>query len=836
LRDPTSHDEVDEAGAKPEAWVRTFESVGAGDVAAVGGKNASLGEMIGALSERGIRVPRGFATTAAAYREFVDQNALEAEIEAAMEAWRSGRSPLHRSGEAIRKAFEKAEMPEAIAAAIRRAYRDLAARCGREELDVAVRSSATAEDLPEASFAGQQETFLNIRGEEALLDACRRCYASLFTDRAISYREEKGFGQDAVALSIGVQEMVRSDQAGAGVLFTLDPETGFEDVVVIDASLGLGEAVVQGIVDPDQYIVYAPLLGDDEDDEGMRPIIQKRRGAKSRKIVYSEGGADGGAAGIGEATIETVETPEAERLSLVLSDDEILRLARWAILIEEHYGQPMDVEWAKDGRSGELHVVQARPETVQSRRQAGAFRHYTIGERGRELLSGLAIGEAVAAAEVCLIRDPAEIEHFVDDAILVTPMTDPDWGPIMKRAAAIVTDHGGRTSHAAIVSRELGLPAIVGTGNATEVLESGQQVTVCCAEGDEGKVYEGIADYQVETISLESIPSTRTKVMINLASPGTAFRWASLGADGVGLARMEFIINDIIKIHPMALVRYDSLEDAEAKEHIAELTRGWEDKQAYFVDQLAYGIARLAACVHPRPAIVRMSDFKTNEYAKLVGGRELEHEEANPMLGFRGASRYYSDRYREGFGLECRAIRKAREEIGFRNIIVMIPFCRTPEEADRVLEVLAENGLIRGRRGLAVYAMCEIPSNVLLAEEFAERFDGFSIGSNDLTQLVLGVDRDSEELGHLFDASHPAVRRAIRDFIVRVHACRSVVGFCGQAPSDDPRFVRELVDAGIDSVSVSPDAFLAARREVAAAEALSFRTRSAAPGGAERGR
>jgi pyruvate,water dikinase len=811
LQDPKSNGERDEAEPESEPWVRTFESVGAGDVAEVGGKNASLGEMIGALSQRGIRVPRGFATTAAAYRDFVAQNGLEADIEAAMKAWRSGKSPLHRSGEAIRQAFEKAEIPEAIAAAIRRAYRDLATRCGREALDVAVRSSATAEDLPEASFAGQQETFLNIRGEECLLDACRRCYASLFTDRAISYREEKGFGQDAVALSIGVQEMVRSDQAGAGVLFTLDPETGFEDVVVIDASLGLGEAVVQGIVDPDQYIVYAPLLG----EEGARPIIQKRRGAKSQKIVYAEEPA-----GPGGDTIETIETPDAERLALVLSDDEILLLARWAKIIEKHYGQPMDVEWAKDGRSGELHVVQARPETVQSRKKVGAFQHYTIGKRGRELLSGLAIGEAVAAGEVCLIRDPGEIESFVDDAILVTPMTDPDWGPIMKRASAIVTDHGGRTSHAAIVSRELGLPAIVGTGNATEILESEQEVTVCCAEGDEGKVYEGVAEYEVETISLESIPSTRTKVMINLASPGAAFRWASLGADGVGLARMEFIINDIIKIHPMALVRYDSLEDAEAKERIAELTRGWEDNEAYFVDQLAYGICRLAACVHPRPAIVRMSDFKTNEYAKLVGGREFEHEEANPMLGFRGASRYYSDRYREGFGLECRAIRKAREEIGFTNIVVMIPFCRTPEEADRVLEVLAENGLIRGRRGLAVYAMCEIPSNVLLAEEFAERFDGFSIGSNDLTQLILGVDRDSEELAHLFDASHPAVRKAIRDFIVRVHARNSVVGFCGQAPSDDPRFVRELVDAGIDSVSVSPDGYLAARREVAAAEAL----------------
>ncbi len=797
-----------ERGDELSEWVRTLDSVGSADGPQVGGKNASLGEMIGALSERGIRVPRGFATTAAAYRRFVEENELLDGIEKAVAAWHSGESSLHEAGESIRQSFEAAEFPEEIAAAIRRAYRDLSSRCGREEIDVAVRSSATAEDLPEASFAGQQETFLNVSGENALLDACRSCYASLFTDRAISYRSERGFEQDDVALSIGVQEMVRSDLAGAGVLFTIDPETGFDHVVVIDASWGLGETVVQGSVDPDEYTVFKPLMGVDS----FRPILDKRLGAKSQKIVYSEKK--------GKETIETVETSEDERLALVLSDDEILQLAEWAILIEDHYGRSMDVEWAKDGRNGELYIVQARPETVQSQKKAGALEHYTLRRKGSRILSGLAIGEAVAAGPVCLIRDPSEIESFREDAVLVTSMTDPDWVPIMKRAAAIVTDHGGRTSHAAIVSRELGLPAVVGTGHATEMLEDEQEVTVSCAEGEEGQIYEGIAEYDVETLSTDTIPSTRTGVMINLASPGAAFRWAQLPSDGVGLARMEFIINNAIKIHPMALVHYDSLEDDEAKERIAELTHGWDDKEAYFVDHLAFGISRLAACVHPRPVVVRTSDFKTNEYAELVGGQAFEREESNPMLGFRGASRYYSDRYREGFDLECRAIRKAREEIGLENIIVMIPFCRTPEEADRVLEVMAENGLIRGRKGLAVYAMCEIPSNVFLAEEFAERFDGFSIGSNDLTQLVLGVDRDSEDLASLFDASHPAVMVAIRDFIARVHARHSVVGFCGQAPSDDPRFARALVEAGIDSVSVSPDGFLGAKREIAAAEAL----------------
>jgi len=792
------------------SWVRPLETVNSNDVDEVGGKNASLGEMIGSLAQRGIRVPRGFATTAEAYRRFVEHNELGPRIQEGMRAWHAGSSSLHEVGEAIRKQFENGSFPEEFAAALRMAHRDLTARCGRSEIEVAVRSSATAEDLPEASFAGQQETFLNVRGEDALLDACRRCYASLFTDRAISYREERAFDHEDVALSIGVQEMVRSDKAGAGVLFTLDPESGFRDVIVIDASWGLGESVVQGSVDPDEYTVFKPLLERKPHGETTKtPILDKRRGSKAHKIVYADDRA---------GDIEMVETSETERSCFVLGGPEILQLARWSILIEEHYGRPMDIEWAKDGRTGELYVVQARPDTVQSRKEAAALERYSLRDCGRLILSGLAIGGAVGAGPVCMIEDPSEIDRFVDGAVLVTRMTDPDWVPIMKRASALVADHGGRTSHAAIVSRELGLPAVIGAVDATERLRDGQSVTVSCAEGEEGRVYEGIAEYEIETLSLEDVPRTRTKLMINLASPAAAFRWARLPADGVGLARMEFIINNHIKIHPMALVHYDDLEDPAAKKRIDELTVGWENKQDFFVDQLAFGIARLAASMYPRPVILRTSDFKTNEYASLIGGQAFEREEANPMLGFRGAARYYSERYREGFSHECRALRKAREEIGLSNIIVMIPFCRTPEEADRVLEVLATNGLIRGKGGLSIYAMCETPSNVFLAEAFAERFDGFSIGGNDLTQLVLGVDRDSEELASIFDTGHPAVTTAIREFIARVHGRKSTVGFCGQAPSDDPDFARLLVEAGIDSISVSPDGFLAAKRVVAAVE------------------
>jgi pyruvate, water dikinase len=787
-------------------FVRWLEELGRGDVALVGGKNASLGEMVQSLSADGIRVPAGFATTAEAYRRFLAENDLEALIAARIEALHADPSRLAEVGEGIRKAFLAARLPAEVVAEVRAAYRALSGRLGRADPDVAVRSSATAEDLPEASFAGQQESFLGVRGEDALAQACLRCYASLFTNRAISYREEQGFDHRQVALSVGVQEMVRSDLACAGVMFSLDPETGFRDVVVIDANHGLGESVVQGSVDPDEYVVFKPLLGDRE----RTPILDKKRGAKEEKVVYAEGSG---------ATTRSVATSEEERACTVLEDAEILELARMAVRIEEHYGAPMDIEWAKDGRTGEIHVVQARPETVQSRRDATSFRRYTLREKGRRLVTGLAIGEAVVTGRVCVVREAAQIARFEDGAVLVARMTDPDWVPIMKRASAIVTDHGGRTSHAAIVSRELGVLAVVGTSDATEVLHDGQEVTVSCAEGQDGYVYEGAGRFDVQEIGLSDLPETRTKVMINLASPAAAFRWARLPADGVGLARIEFIISGAIKVHPMALVRYDQLEDEAAKREIAELTRGFADKEAYFVDELAHGIARLAAAQYPRPVIVRTSDFKTNEYAQLIGGRAFERKEANPMIGFRGASRYYSERYREAFALECRALRKVREEMGLSNVIVMIPFCRTPTEADRVLEVMAESGLARGQGGLEVFAMCEIPANVFLAEDFAQRFDGFSIGSNDLTQLILGVDRDSAELAAIFDERNPAVTKAIRDFIHRVHAVGGKVGFCGQAPTNDPSFARLLVEAGIDSISVSPDSFLKAKREVAAAEA-----------------
>ncbi len=689
---------------------------------------------------------------------------------------------------------------------------------GDKKAKVAVRSSATAEDLPEASFAGQLETFLNIEGNNALLDACRRCFASLFTDRAISYRENHGFDHLKVALSVGVQRMVRSDIASSGVMFSIDTETGFDRSVLITGAWGLGETVVQGIVDPDEYLVFKPLL----EDASLTPIIARQPGGKAQKMVYADTHADTDANTGAEDPTRLVETSEDEQRALVLSDQEILSLARWAVTIEQHYEKPMDMEWAKDGETGELFIVQARPETVHSQRAEGLLKTYRLEaspeEAGEPLVSGYAVGDAIAAGKVFRLEDAGENDRFEDGGVLVTEMTDPDWVPIMRRAAAIVTDHGGRTSHAAIVSRELGLPAIVGTGNGSERLADGDEVTVSCASGETGRVYAGRIAFEAEEISLEDIPKTNAKIMLNMANPAAALRWWQLPSDGVGLARMEFIINQHIKIHPMALIRPEAVDDEDASKQIAELTAGWEDPQAYFVDHLARGIARIAAGSHPNPVIVRMSDFKTNEYADLIGGRAFEPVEANPMLGWRGASRYYSDEYREGFALECRAIRKARKEIGFDNILVMIPFCRTPLEADRVLEVMAEQGLKRGERGLEVYVMCEIPANVILARDFAARFDGFSIGSNDLTQLVLGVDRDSDRLAHLFDERNDAVRQMISSVITEAHKRERKVGLCGQAPSDHPDFAAFLVRAGIDSISVNPDSFLSVKQAVAEIE------------------
>jgi pyruvate, water dikinase len=789
-------------------YVLSFDALRREDVAKVGGKNASLGEMVQSLGAKGVKVPPGFATTSDAYRLFVEANGLQEPMATALADLDARRTTLAEAGQVIRAAILRGRWPVEIAEAIRDAYRALCRRIGKEEVDVAVRSSATAEDLPDASFAGQQETFLNIRGEAALLEACRRCYASLFTDRAISYRQVKGFDHLKVALSVGVQQMVRADLGGAGVMFSIDTETGFPRVVLINAAWGLGENVVQGAVDPDEYQVFKPLLA----DPSLHPIVEKRLGEKARKMIYGSGG---------EGPTRNVPTSRTERAASVLEDEEILTLARYACAIEEHYGLPMDIEWGKDGETGELFILQARPETVQARRQADSLQTYRVRNKGRRLLSGLAIGDAAVVGRVCVIECADEIGRFVEGAILVTSTTDPDWVPIMKRAAAIVTDHGGRTSHAAIVSRELGLPAIVGTGNATELLHDEQEVTVSCAEGDQGFVYEGAAEVEVEALDLTQLPETRTKVMLNLANPAAAFRWWRIPADGVGLARMEFVINNAVKVHPMALVRYDQLRDEQAKRTIGELTRGLSDRTEYFVERLSRGLGRIAAALHPQPVIVRMSDFKTNEYANLIGGAEFEPEEENPMLGFRGASRYYSPRYRNGFALECRAIRRLRDEMGFRNVVVMIPFCRSPDEADKVLAVMAENGLSRGENGLEVYVMCEIPSNVIRAADFADRFDGFSIGSNDLTQLTLGVDRDSEQLAELFDEQDEAVKWMIRHVISEAHKAGAKVGLCGQAPSDHPEFAEFLVECGIDSVSVSPDSFVAVKQHIAAAESAS---------------
>jgi pyruvate,water dikinase len=782
-----------------------FEKLKRGDVALVGGKNSSLGEMVARLSKAGIRVPPGFATTAWAYRDYLSANGLDAGIAEAMQALRDHRLTLQEAGARVRKAIAEGSFPEETRQAIVAAYRQLGDEAGVPDLPVAVRSSATAEDLPDASFAGQQETYLNIRGEAALLAACRRCYASLFTDRAISYRTVMGFDHSQVALSVGVQQMVRSDISGSGVMFSIDTESGFDKVVLINAAWGLGENVVQGAVTPDEYQVYKPFLG----RKGLVPILEKKLGAKEKKMVY--------AAGEGGPT-KNVPTSKAERAAFVLNDDEILDLARQAATIEKHYGQPMDMEWAKDGETGLLYIVQARPETVQSRIKAGAFRSYTVKKGGKALLAGLSVGSAVAAGRVCLIESAADIGRFVPGSILVTGTTDPDWVPIMKQAAGIVTDHGGRTSHAAIVSRELGLPAIVGTGTATHLLHDEQEITVDCTGGDEGVVREGIAEFEVEELSVTDIPRTKTKVMLNLANPSAAARWWRLPADGVGLARMEFVVGNVIKAHPLALTRFDEIVDAGIRADIEALTAGYDRKEDYFVHHLAMGLSRIAAFCHPRPVIVRMSDFKTNEYAELLGGRQFEPHEENPMIGWRGASRYYSPAYREGFALECRAIRRLREEMGFDNVIVMIPFCRTPKEADEVLKVMKAEGLERGRKGLQVYVMCEIPSNVILAEEFAKRFDGFSIGSNDLTQLTLGIDRDSDALAGLFREDDPAVLWMIDQIVARAHKAKRKVGLCGQAPSNDPAFARHLVKAGIDSISVTPDAFLAVKKHVAKAE------------------
>ena len=787
-----------------EPLVLDFEHLARSDVGLVGGKNSSLGEMIRALGPKGIPVPPGFATSSYAYRHYVDANNIRGKMEQLINEWQAGHQTLAETGHAIRGLFLRGTWPADTAEAILTGYHELCAKAHVDNLSVAVRSSATAEELPDASFAGQQETYLNIQGDEALLDACRRCYASLFTDRAISYRQQKQFDHTSVALSIGVQQMVRSDLGGSGVMFSIDTESGFDKIVLINAAWGLGETVVQGTVNPDEYQVFKPLLH----DKKLCPILGKKLGDKAIKMVYGDK----------HAPTRNVTTSKAERAAFVLQDEEILQLARWACSIEEHYGCPMDMEWAKDGMTGKVYIVQARPETVQSRRDSNVFKTYTVGKKGHTLTTGLSIGDKDTAGRICLLTSVSDIDNFIDGSILVTEATDPDWVPIMKRAAAIITDQGGRTSHAAIVSRELGVPAVVGTGNATYVLHTGQDVTVSCAEGDTGLVYEGISDITTQTVHISELPTVRTKVMLNLANPASAYHWWRLPSDGIGLARMEFVVSNAIQVHPMALVHFDQLKDQEAKAEIAKLTAGYTNKSDYFVEKLACGLATLCATVYPKPAIIRMSDFKTNEYARLIGGEEFEFKEDNPMIGFRGASRYYSPHYRAGFDLECRAIKRVREEMGLTNAIVMIPFCRTIAEAKRVLDVMAENGLERGEGGLKVYVMCEIPSNVILASSFTNHFDGFSIGSNDLTQLTLGVDRDSGVLADLFNERDEAVTWMISTVITAAHKGNCHIGLCGQAPSDHPEFAKFLVDSGIDSISVSPDSFVQVKRHVVASE------------------
>ncbi|HSP39308.1 MAG TPA: phosphoenolpyruvate synthase [Frankiaceae bacterium] len=792
-------------------FCRRLDEIGNTDVGLVGGKNASLGEMLGSLTASGIRVPAGFASTSDAYWEFLDAADLRRPIAEAVGRYRDGRLPLGTLGLDVRTMLLNAPIPPAIADALIRSYEELGNRLGSPDPDVAVRSSATAEDLPDASFAGQQESYLHIRGTAELLNAWRQCVASLFTDRAISYRESNGFGHLDVALSVGVQQMVRSDVGSSGVAFTLDPESGFPNVVVIDAAWGLGESVVGGTVDPDEYVVFKPALA----DPGTAPVLKRRRGQKEVKVVYNSQELDAGDAG--GATV-TIPTSELERTAWTLDEAAVLQIARWAVEIERHYGRPMDIEWARDGESGELFIVQARPETVNARRESALLRSYRLLSHGERLLTGLAVGQAVATGPVVRVSSPEDFDSVPHGAVVVTRVTDPDWLPVMKRAAALVTDHGGRTSHAAIVSRELGLPAVVGTGTATSTLVDGQQVTVSCVEGEQGVIYAGAADVEEQDLDLGDLPQISTKIMLNLASPVAAMRWWRLPADGIGLLRMEFLVTNTVKVHPMALAHPELVEDADEQATVRALLQEHGDAEGYMRHTLASGIAEIAASRWPEPVTVRMSDFKTNEYANLLGGRAFEPVEANPMLGWRGASRYYDPGYRDGFALECRALRHVREVLGLTNVRLMIPFCRTVEEADKVLAVLADEGLRRGENGLEIYVMAEIPSNILLAGRFAERFDGFSIGSNDLTQLTLGVDRDSDRLAGLFDESDAAVEQLITHLIRTAHEHGVPVGLCGQRPSNDPSFAAFLVRHGIDSISVTPDSYLSVRQIVADAE------------------
>ncbi len=783
-----------------DAYIRWFDQIGIDDVPLVGGKNASLGEMYRNLAPKGVDIPNGFVITVNAYHHILDQTGIRKGIEEILSDLDTHNiANLQERGQKVRRLIKEAEFPPDLTEAILVSYRKLLELEGEggHTIEVAVRSSATAEDLPDASFAGQQETYLNIVGEEEVILATKDCLASLFTDRAISYREDKHFDHFSVGLSVCIQRMVRSDLACSGVAFTIDTETGFRNVVYINGSYGLGETIVKGVVNPDGYYVFKPTL-----NEKYRPIISKILGTKDVKMVYAEEA---------EATTKTVPVPEEERDKFVLEDDEILTLARWCCIIEDHYSQragtyqPMDIEWAKDGLTGTLYIVQARPETVHSQKDMSRLEKYVLEEKGEVLALGSSVGEKIGAGRGNVIMGAKEIGKFKPGEVLVTAITDPDWEPIMKIASAIVTDRGGRTCHAAIVSRELGIPCIVGTKDATEKVKTGEDVTVDCSSGEVGYVYKGKLRYRVDNIDLATIPNTRTKIVMNIGNPEQAFAFSFIPNQGVGLAREEFIIGSWIKIHPLALINYPKLEDKEAVKKIKELTTAYEDKSRYFVDKLAEGIARIAAAFYPKDVIVRMSDFKSNEYANLIGGKEFEPLESNSMIGWRGASRYYDEKFLPAFKLECDAFKKVLEEFGLRNVWIMIPFCRTVEEGKRVLEVMADYGLRRGENGLKIIVMCEIPSNVLQAEEFLDMFDGFSIGSNDLTQLTLGIDRDSEVVSHIYDENNASVRRLIKEVIDIANSKGKYIGICGQGPSDSEEFAAFLVESGIQAMSLNPD-------------------------------
>jgi pyruvate,water dikinase len=808
-------------------FILWFNEIGIDDVPMVGGKCASLGEMYRKLHDKGISIPNGFAITAYAYRYFLKYAGIEDEIKKVLKDLDTRDVyELMRRGREVRDIMKHAEFPPDLTQAVYVAYDQLAEEFGQQgldDLDVAIRSSATAEDLPDASFAGQQDTFLNIRGKRSVLQACRNCFASLFTNRAISYRHDKGYGQFDVSLSIAVQKMVRSDSAYSGVIFSIDTETGFRDAVFLTAAYGLGENVVQGTVNPDEYYVFKPTL-----KMGKKAIINRKVGDRDIKMVYSMED---------EATTKNVATTITERHRYVLDDDEILKLAEWACIIEDHYSKeagyykPMDIEWAKDGDgvnegTGELFIVQARPETIHSQRDSNTYENYALLEGGEILTSGTAVGMKVGQGVANVIESSAEMDKFKDGQILITNMTDPDWEPIMKLASAIVTNKGGRTCHAAIVSRELGIPCVIGTGNADEVIQTGQKITVSCCDGETGNVYEGLLKYNVETINLDELPATRTKIMMNVGIPEQAFTHGMIPNDGVGLARIEFIINSHIGIHPLALIDYEKLKGKAASDQrvagvvykIEQITSVYEDKTRFFIDKLAEGVSRIGAGFYPNEVIVRLSDFKTNEYENLLGGYLYEPEESNPMIGWRGASRYYDENFKPAFELECRALHKARGEIGLTNIKVMVPFCRTPEEGKRVIEVMKEFGLVQGEDGLEIYVMCEIPSNVICADQFAEIFDGFSIGSNDLTQLVLGLDRDSSLVSHIYDERNDAVKRLVEQVISVAKKKGRKIGICGQAPSDFPDFADFLVESGIDSMSLIPDTVIKTRLAIAKKE------------------